>query len=108
MNSRRGSVWYGSRRVGRLDEDRPGRLRFAYDADWLSDGGFAVSLSLPREVGTAGQEATGYFEGLLPEGAVRQRIARRFGVAPDAGRRGCRHQSADQAFAFAGCCYRAE
>ncbi len=81
MNGRRGSVWFGRRRVGGLYEDPPGTLHFAYDAQWLADDGFAVSLSLPLGRGEAPQEATGYFEGLLPEGAVRQRIARRYGVS---------------------------
>jgi len=81
VNGRRGSVWFGTRRVGRLSESPPGTLHFAYDAQWLADDGFAVSLSLPLARGEAAQEATGYFEGLLPEAAVRQRIARRYGVA---------------------------
>lgn len=81
MNGRRGSVWFGRRRVGRLYEDPPGTLYFAYHGQWLAEDGFAVSLSLPLARGEVPQEATGYFEGLLPEGAVRQRVARRYGVS---------------------------
>lgn len=81
MSNRRGTVWFGRQRVGSLHEDPPGTLHFAYDEQWLAGDGFPVSLSLPLELGEAAQEATGYFEGLLPEGAVRQRIARRFGVS---------------------------
>ena len=81
MNGRRGTVWFSRRRVGQLHEDPTGTLHFAYAAQWLADDGFAVSLSLPLKSEETQQEATGYFEGLLPEGAVRQRIARQYGVS---------------------------
>ncbi len=76
-------AWFGRLRVGRLSENPPGTLLFAYDGQWLTEHGFEVSLSLPIERGEIWQEATGYFEGLLPEGAVRQRVARRFGISAD-------------------------
>ncbi len=83
MSRRSGTVWFGHRRVGSLHEDPPGTLYFTYEEEWLAANGFPVSLSLPLDRGGALQEATGYFEGLLPEGAVRQRIARRTGVSAD-------------------------
>lgn len=82
MTGRSAMVCCDREQVGRLSEDPPGTLYFAYDEQWQANNGFAVSLSLPIECGEKPQEATGYFEGLLPEGAVRERVARRFGVSP--------------------------
>ena len=47
MTGRSGIVWYGRQRVGNLREDEDQRLLFAYDNDWLNEGGFPVSISLP-------------------------------------------------------------
>ena len=83
MTGRRATVCHARHTVGTLSENPPGSLYFSYNAHWLASGGFAVSLSLPMEQGESPQEAAGFFEGLLPEGAVRQRIARRVGVSSD-------------------------
>lgn len=81
MTDRRGAVWYGERRVGSLREDGRGVLHFAYDSDWLHDGSFPISVHLPLANGDRDTEAHVFFEGLLPEGRVRQRICRQLGIA---------------------------
>lgn len=75
MTSRRGHVWYETRCVGALRADEHGRLRFGYDPEWLEDG-FPVSLALPLSAGAAEVDAHPFFEGLLPEGGARRRLAR--------------------------------
>ncbi len=81
MAERRGSVWYGTRRVGSLRESADHELLFAYDASWLNTGGFPISLRIPLSLGEAEVDAHTFFAGLLPEGQVRQRVARQLGVA---------------------------
>lgn len=83
MRATHGAVWHGERRVGALREDSRGTLRFAYDADWLSAGGFPVSIRIPLSNGDAEVDAHAYFAGLLPEGWARQRICASLGVADD-------------------------
>lgn len=80
MTGRHGAVWYGNRRVGTLREGDDLLLRFAYDPEWLDQGGFPVSIRLPLSNGDREVEAHAYFEGLLPEGRVRQRICRQYGI----------------------------
>ena len=74
-------VWWNRRLVGRLREDERGLLHFSYDCDWLSGGGFPISVSLPLTLGEQESPAHSFFSGLLPEGGMRQRICRRQGVA---------------------------
>ena len=80
MTERRGSVWYGDRSVGSLREDDGRRLRLAYDVGWLAEGGFPISVRLPLSNGDQEVDAHAFFEGLLPEGRVRQRICRKLGI----------------------------
>lgn len=79
--SREGAVWYGEQRVGSLREDESHAWRFRYDAAWLAAGGFPISIRLPVSLGDEEVEAHAFFEGLLPEGKVRQRICRQRGIA---------------------------
>jgi HipA-like protein len=51
VNGRHGAVWRDDRRVGTLREDTDRVLRFAYDAAWLHEGGFPVSIHLPLSLG---------------------------------------------------------
>lgn len=83
MILRRGAVWYGDRNVGTLREDNHRTLRFAYDPQWLDQGGFPVSIHLPFSNGDKEVDAHGFFQGLLPEGRVRQRICRQRKIDPD-------------------------
>lgn len=80
MTNRQGVVWYGDRRVGTLREDDSHTLHFAYDTGWLDKNGFPISIRLPLANGDMEADAHAYFEGLLPEGKVRQRICRRLGI----------------------------
>ena len=75
MTPRRGHVWFETRRVGALRADEHGRLRFGYDPQWLEHG-FPVSITLPLSAGAAEVDAHPFFEGLLPEGGARRRLAR--------------------------------
>lgn len=81
MTGRRGAVWHHDRRVGSLREGERGLLRFTYDVDWLHDGGFPISVHLPLSLGDRETDAHAVFEGLLPEGRVRQRVSRQLGIA---------------------------
>lgn len=72
-----------SQRVGRLEEDDRGELRFSYDQVWLGKpGGLPLSRSLPlRAKVFSGKEARAFFAGLLPEGEPRRQIAKILGVS---------------------------
>lgn len=76
-------VYCGGRRTGTLDMV-PGEqfYGFTYDPLYLADGGQALSLSLPlREARFSGAEALPFFEGLLPEGSVREEVARQLRIS---------------------------
>ena len=83
MTKRQGAVWYGDRRVGVLREGEQRTLLFAYDPAWLNQDGFPISIRLPLSNGDEEVDAHAYFEGLLPEGKVRQRICRKHGIPPE-------------------------
>jgi len=83
MAGRHGAVWYGGRRVGTVREDDNHTLRFAYDAGWLDNSGFPVSINLPLSNGEQEVDAHAFFEGLLPEGNVRRRICRQRKIADE-------------------------
>jgi len=72
-------VWHEQRLVGELWRNTIGTMGFRYDPDWIAGSGFAVSHSLPlaeREFGPEDGIAHRWFANLLPEGAVREHIAR--------------------------------
>lgn len=60
-----------------------GRLQFSYSADWLQQADtIPLSCSLPLQVEPFNdQQARPFFAGLLPEGKLRQLIARQFQVS---------------------------
>lgn len=73
------NVWHEQRLVGQLRRNRTGAIGFRYDSEWLAGAGFAVSHSLPltnREFVPEEGIAQRWFANLLPEGAVREHIAR--------------------------------
>lgn len=81
---RRGMVRLNGERVG-LIEETPGGSRFAYDALWLlrSDA-VAISLTLPlREASYESQGLHPFFDNLLPEGWLLDRVCRREKLAPE-------------------------
>lgn len=75
-------VTYEGRTVGELHADDMENLSFRYSDNWL-DEGFPISLSLPLAEATYGDEAQKFFVNLLPEGVIRQLIARRLGISED-------------------------
>jgi serine/threonine-protein kinase HipA len=76
-------VFFAVQRVGTLEREPDGPLAFEYAPGWLEDpGAFAVSVSLPRKAGRAvGGAAHAFFANLLPEGQVREAVARRLGLS---------------------------
>jgi HipA-like protein len=80
------SVFLRGKLVGSLERTGPSRYRFAYSADViqgdLSDPMARLSASLPlREERFKPGESAPFFEGLLPEGAVRATIAGKLGLS---------------------------
>ena len=77
-------VYFEGRSVGTVAVDRSGRFTFEYAHRWVSDANaFAISRSLPLG-GSEGEADAGhaFFSNLLPEGPVRERVARHLGVSP--------------------------
>jgi serine/threonine-protein kinase HipA len=80
------SVFLRGRRVGSLERTGPSRYRFVYSEDAIrgdrSDPMARFSASLPlREDRFKPTESAPFFEGLLPEGAVRATIAGKLGIS---------------------------
>lgn len=77
-------VYVGLELAGYLRERDDGALTFAYSPEWLR-GGSAVPLApdLPLQAGEqAGDLVLAYFDNLLPEGSVRDFIARAEHISP--------------------------
>ena len=76
------AVYLFDRRVGDLALVE-GRLQFSYRSDWLQQADAApLSCSLPLQVAPFNDvQARPFFAGLLPEGKLRQLIARQFQVS---------------------------
>lgn len=73
-------VWCFGRRAGALDRNDDG-LNFSYTEEWLGDGCPPLSQSLPLDAAFGSREVHAFFGGLLPEGDLRELLARRFGVS---------------------------
>lgn len=74
-------VYLHGRLAGRLTHEA-GELRFAYTEDYLDDRSIPLSLSLPlQETPFPTARALPFFEGLLPEGRIRERLAVQFGIS---------------------------
>lgn len=72
-------VWMASRRVGELIREANGNLQFRYDPDY---DGPPISQALPRQDEAPGHKAVrAVFGGLLPEGDVREVLARNLGIS---------------------------
>lgn len=77
-------VFHEDRLVGLLNEDAERQFVFTYDEGWLSEEGFAISLSLPLQAEPfMGGPSQRFFSNLLPEGMVRQLLTRRLGISED-------------------------
>lgn len=72
------SIWWDDRCAGHLAPDADGQVNFTYDKTWLDwDGSRPISLSLPLRRETYGaSECLPYFDGLLPDGALRTATAK--------------------------------
>ena len=81
-------VFLNTRRIGALQKENSGAIRFTYDSDWLQwEQALPVSLSLPlREDAYTGNAVLAVFENLLPDNEhSRNRVASKFqteGVDP--------------------------
>lgn len=72
-------VWMASRRVGELIRKPNGNLQFRYDSGY---DGPSVSQALPRQNQAHSHKAArAVFGGLLPEGDVREVLARNLGIS---------------------------
>ena len=73
------NVWNDQRLVGFLWRDAQGLIGFRYVDEWLAQGGFAISQTLPlspEEFAPGQGLAHRFFANLLPEAGVRDRIVR--------------------------------
>lgn len=83
-NLRTLDVYLTGEHVGKLYRPGSGRLAFQYDAAVVEGaaGSLLLSASLPVQAARfRNSETRPFFEGLLPEGAVREQIARERGVS---------------------------
>jgi serine/threonine-protein kinase HipA len=79
-------VYLAGEHVGKLYRPGSGRLAFQYDAAIAQDapGEILLSASLPvQDERFQNSKTRPFFEGLLPEGAVREQVARERGVSAD-------------------------
>lgn len=86
MSQQRLNVFWGARLVGCLEMGRDDtQMSFTYAGSWLSaDRALPISLSLPlSEAPYQGGTAHWFFANLLPEGTLRQLLARRLGLSVD-------------------------
>lgn len=70
------AVWLGDQRVGTLSRSRRATMRFTPES-----GAPVISAGVREADGWTPGRATAWFEGLLPEGEMRTRIAARFGLS---------------------------
>ena len=73
------NVWNNQLLVGHLWRNATGAIGFRYDPQWIAQGGFAVSHTLPLGNDDFTPEesvAHRFFANLLPEGGVREQIVR--------------------------------
>lgn len=74
-------VWLNDQLAGKLLAER-GQMKFQYENDWVIRKQPPLSQSLPvRQDAFEGERVHSFFSNLLPEGEIRQIIARRFGVS---------------------------
>lgn len=68
--------------AGTLVQENGGDLEFSYDPHFLKNAKHGISLSLPLSQDVyVGGAVKAFFSGLLPEEAVRQRLAKNLGVS---------------------------
>ncbi len=73
------NVWSDQKLVGHMWRNSIGYIGFRYESQWLSQGGFSISHTLPLNSDDFTAEegiAHRFFANLLPEGGVREHIVR--------------------------------
>lgn len=73
------NVWFEDRLTGYLWRNPVGAIGFRYEPDWINSGGFAISRTLPlaiEDFSCDDSVAHRFFANLLPEGGIREHIAR--------------------------------
>ena len=92
MSTRAGGrlgVYLSGEAIGELEKRGPSRYRFAFSGsalDRYGPGAIVLSASLPVQLDDFPPARTApFFEGLLPEGGVREAIARRFHLSEEDG-----------------------
>ncbi len=79
------NVYFENFEVGVICADKGNRMSFQYLSSWLSNpGAFQVSITMPFTENVYPTEiAHSFFANLLPEGLVRENVARALSVSPD-------------------------
>lgn len=79
------NVYFEDLEVGVIDSDAENRMSFRYSTSWLNNpAAFQISISIPLiEKVYPPEKAHAFFTNLLPEGLVRENVARALGVSPD-------------------------
>ena len=78
------NIWSDQSLVGYLWRNPLGYMGFRYDDQWLEQGGFAISYTLPSGHNDFTPEdaiAHRFFANLLPEGGAREQIVRDLKIA---------------------------
>lgn len=80
--TRRLYVHHEQSRVGVLEQGPDDVLEFTYDAGWIGERGFPISLAMPLREEPYREPAHTFFSNLLPEGDTRTFLCRRLGISP--------------------------
>lgn len=73
-------IYYEDHEVASLIQNPHGFLELEYTKSWQMHG-FDISVSLPRRIlRHTGYEVRAFFENMLPEGRIRESLARRYGT----------------------------
>lgn len=75
-------IYLGQDKIGSIEQTEKGQLAFSYSEDWLASSScIPISLSLPLQIQPFDDQTTRvWFANLLPEGRIRETIAKRYGV----------------------------
>ena len=76
-------VFYDNQVIGELIQEKSGMLSFKYTHSWLNTPeAFPISVSMPlQDIQYSENIVRPYFSGLLPEGSVRDSVAKKLGVS---------------------------
>jgi serine/threonine-protein kinase HipA len=77
------NVYYQAQLVGKISTGEEAKIKFEYSTSWVeSKNSFPISISLPLNAEQTNEEsANNFFENLLPEGRVRARTCKKFGIS---------------------------